>query len=519
MLYCVKPGMISKIDAYAASECNLSAAEQMRRASAAIASEIKKRIPEGGSVLFLCGSGNNGGDGYGAARIMAEEGYDVTALDVFGRGQRSDAGREMLESYRLTGEVCEFDDFFGGGIDPDCFSCYDAVVEAIFGTGFSGELPEEVTELIFALNATDSCVRFAIDAPAGIDGETGEVRGAALRADVTLAISFFKIGELSYPARDYCGELVLCDIGMSTPEIIGHFALSDFTPDDCYVADILPRRARSSHKGSYGKLLALCGSPAFRGAAYLASAGALSVGCGIVNVASCECVISALASRLPEPVYLPIPPVCDCIEGDISRIMRAAAESDAVLVGCGCSRSENLLTIVTSLLATPGAPLILDADALNVLADTGDECRTILSSARRRVVITPHPAEFARLCGSNAAAVQASRLRFAVDMAEESGVVCVLKGAGTVIAMPDSSVAVCRSGSPALAKGGSGDVLAGVIAGLCAQGIEPESAAVVGTYIHGLAGEALARTYSEYGVMPHMLPQEISRQILRCTGR
>ncbi len=272
-----------------------------------------------------------------------------------------------------------------------------------------------------------------------------------------------------------------------------------------YIRAALPKRARNSHKGSFGRALLACGSPLYAGAALLAAEGALRMGAGLTFLAAPREVAFAARTRLPEVITRELPLVTE-EPNDYLAYFAEASERGAILIGCGIGGADDPLPfaeMIRALLSSAGAPVVLDADALNLLSRVG--ARDILRGAARPVILTPHPLEFARLTGQEVADIQADRAGAACRFAAETGATVLLKGADSVIATADG-YAVCPSGSPALSKGGTGDVLAGMLTALLAGGLSPFAATFSAAYLHGLAGEALAKTYSEYGVLPSELP-------------
>ena len=281
--------------------------------------------------------------------------------------------------------------------------------------------------------------------------------------------------------------------------------------DATFAASLLPDRPDDVNKGNFGRALLFCGSETYRGAACLASEGALAGGAGLVELASCESVVSLVLSRAPSVIgtaYVPS-------EIGAYLPLKLTEKATAVLVGCGSGRSERLCLSLYELMNTPGCPVVLDADALNSLALKRDTSLERLKAAARPLILTPHPLEFSRLSGLAPDAIAADRAGVAARFAKEYGVTLVLKGKGTVIAAPDGALAVNTTGGSGLAKGGSGDVLAGLIVSLAASGIAPFDAAALAVYLHGAAGDALSREYSPLGVRPDDLPREIARQAAR----
>ena len=494
----ISPSMTETIDRFAEEQLGIPTVCLMERAGLAVCEHTAALIPTGGRVLILAGGGNNGGDGYAAALALKARGYCVAVCDVLSRGQRSEAGLHFLREYEKTvGKPLSLSEAAAWS--------HDCLVDAILGTGARLPLAEAlypVAELIDKSRAK----KLAVDLPLGVDAEGGTVDAHAVTVDETLMLGYPKYGLYSFPAREKVGRLTVDGIGLDTEAVramIGKsehlFALSDIRP-------LLPERGENTHKGSFGHLLLLAGSPCYRGAALMATAAALRMGAGLCTLASCEEVLSAAAVAMPEAILAP-----PCDHGNIAPLTEGKS---AILLGSGSGSNAVTATRVFSLLATDGAPLLLDADGISVLAT--EEGRALLSEARRRVILTPHPAEFARLIATDTASVQADRLSLARRFAKANpSATLVLKGAATVIAEGDDFT-VNTTGCPALAKGGSGDILAGAIGSLLATGLSPYDAARIGVCLHGAAGEVLGARYSPLGVRPTDLPIAMAELLARC---
>jgi len=299
------------------------------------------------------------------------------------------------------------------------------------------------------------------------------------------------------------GKIVLCDIGFPK-ELAENLPKHALIPDDEYLKEVIPKRHSNSHKGSYGKLLLFCASPSMTGAGYLSCMGALRSGCGLVNIASDDYTISLLQQKLNEPIFSRV----DISSSNgLDNLVQLADSSSAVLCGCGLGNNENTKKAVFRLIKNVDSPLLLDADGINVLCENIN----ILKEAKHTPIITPHPAEFARLIGKTTDEVQSDRINLAVNFAKEYGCITVLKGASTVIASPDGRFAVNIAGNAGLAKGGSGDVLAGICAGLLCQCINAFDAAVAGVYLHAKAADILKERIGEYGLLPSDIPLEAAK--------
>lgn len=502
--------MISQIDTFSAEKLGLSVKTLMEKSGKAVADAVRARVKPGSSVIVLAGKGNNGGDGYATAVNLMSE-YEVTVFDILGKGQKTEAGRYFLELYRERGgrlENYEPSEKIHSQIKSSA-----CVIDAVFGTGFVGEMPETIRPLAITVREAVETHKIAIDVPLGINPDDGSVSDFAISVEATVALSFIKPGIISYPARAYVGEIIYDSLGLPADEINKSFNFKYHMVDSEFIKKILPRRESNSNKGSFGKLLMITGSRKYRGAAHLSAEAALRGGVGLVTFAGPVELASELSQKYPEIIYKAISGVNELSDSEEEELCELSEKHTATLIGSGSDNTEGLLRLTLKLLDTEGGTLILDADAINALSDAGEIGRQAIKNAKRTVIVTPHPLEFSRLTGDEVANVQLHRLQKAEDFAKESGAIVVLKGASTIIT-DGQTVYINASGSSALAKAGSGDVLAGVIGAMCAQkSISDILAATISVYIHGAAGDSLAKKFSSYGVTPSDLPKKIAEEL------
>ncbi|MEE9369408.1 MAG: NAD(P)H-hydrate dehydratase [Pontiella sp.] len=417
-------------------------------------------------ILFVAGSGNNGGDAFVAARCMHEDGGSVEcwlavseskvqgdALSHFRKMKKAGVPFQTLETSEHWKHAAE------------CGTDAEIIVDGLLGTGVSGEPRGVAAEAINFIDAhADRALIVAIDMPSGM----------AVRADLTITMGLPKVGSIQPENIDWIGNLEVIDIGIP-PELIekadGESDLELIHPTD--LAPLFKRRTRDAHKGSFGHVLCIGGSKGFSGAITMASRAALRSGAGLVSSFVPEVIHPLVAPSIPEVMVHSSMP-----EGQWT----------AILVGCGMGRSATTREQVIQLLETSTVPLILDADAITVMKDHID----VIAAARCPVILTPHPGEFATLFGLKVEDVQEDRLGMTRLGVNKLGATIVLKGAGTVVAAPGVPAAVNLTGNPGMASGGSGDVLAGIIAGLAAQGIAPFEAACAGVWLHGRSGDLAA---------------------------
>lgn len=460
-----------------------------------------------GKLLLLCGSGNNGGDGFAMARFLSDgslgERRSVTVLYTGKTHENGlpDTTRMSTECRRQYGLASEI----GIPILPmtaleEGLRDAAAVVDAVFGIGLDRPITGDVADLLLAV-ADQGLPVLAVDIPSGIKADTGEVLGVALSAAATVTMQALKPGLLLYPGAELCGEIAVAELGIDltpVPEPYGRLA------DEALLRQVLPPRTRRSHKGTYGRLTLLCGSEGMSGAAVLAAKAALRSGVGLARVLTPEANRTVLQATVPEAIVSP------CHTPEEATV---CTDTDGLVLGCGLSTALTAcacLRAVLSLFPDRGSlPTVLDADGLNLLAEDASLWETpLLSSPDRQVVITPHPAEMSRLCNKPVSVILADPVGTARDFARERGVTVVLKDAHTVIASPDGRLFLCAAGNAGMAKGGSGDVLAGVIGALLVQNrgkwgqeLTVAKVAAAGVYLHAAAGDLAAHRLGEYGML------------------
>jgi len=491
----------------------ISSLRLMENAGSAAARCIRETAHVSGKrCLVLCGRGNNGGDGFVVARRLLESNSIVTVVMVSGVPTTSEAN-EMLERLGTLRVTVIGASQFERCIDAIMNS--DIIVDAVYGTGFHGEIRDaDVIKLISAVNKSSAKV-FALDMPSGADADTGKVGGVCVRAGLTVTFGAPKTGQFLFPAANFCGKVVTVGIGM--PESVFKQCPAQLELlDEAMVAKMLPMRAKDSNKGSFGKVFCLCGSLGMAGAAYLAASGALRCGAGLVTLGVPQPVYLPVASKLNECMVYPLDATEDgaIAYSSLKRIINMAKSATVMLIGCGLSRDDETQRLVREVAAKAGCPIILDADGINAF----NGHINLLRESKNELILTPHPGEMARLCGKTVAQIQENRLDIARDFARENGVTLVLKGANTVVAAKDGRAFINPTGNPGMAKGGSGDILSGMIAAFMAQGITPEKSACCGVYIHGSAGDRASEKLSQYGMLPTDMLTEVP-QIFREMSR
>lgn len=545
----VTPKQMAKIEDMS-EKLGVSKKELMENAGKALADLIDNYCrrednssSDGKSVVFLAGTGNNGGDCFAAANILLYRGYNITVINVGGYPKTMIA-KEMFD--RLPKEkITTIDGFRSGNVEaaieaaeldymtiPQAKSLEEAakknlnpldtillkekqrmssiksavlnaavVVDGIFGTGFHGELDKDV---IGMLAIGTGAYKIAVDVPSGGNCEKGTVAPGIFNADETITFGFLKSGLTQFPLKKYCGKITAADIGIPA----GALDCINGERKYCRIErnqfpSFPPRRERDAYKNVFGTVLVIAGSDSMRGAAALSVLGALRSGAGKVRLISTEKCINTVSVLAPEAMFLEFE-TDDygfmLYDPNIQLLQTALKTADAVVIGCGLGVTPDTVQLTRFVLENSKAPVIVDADGINCIAADID----MLSKRQSEIVITPHVGEMASLLGCQNQAIMDNRIESAEGYAEKYGITVVLKGAGTIIAN-NRVTAFNHTGNAGMSRGGSGDVLAGIIGSAAAQGCSPFDSACAGVYIHGLAGDVAAQKLG----MEAMLPRDI----------
>lgn len=481
-------------DRYTIQSLKIPSLTLMERAAASCVKVIEEKGYRLSHICAVCGSGNNGGDGFAVARMFAEKGYRVTAVMAGNPNHLTEEAAFQKKLFEETGAVLS-DEFTDGE--------YSIIIDALFGVGLSREVTGRYFEIIQKINATDA-VKVAVDIPSGVSADTGAVLGTAVRADCTVTFQAEKLGLLLYPGKEYAGEVITTDIGVSE---------KPFT-DDCKVActiepvdykKLLPERKADSNKGTYGKVLMISGSRGMSGAAYLNALGAYRAGAGLVQIYTAEENRIILQSQLPEAI------ITTFDFYDERELIRLLNWADVVCIGSGIGIGEKSWKLVRTTLEQVSVPCVIDADGLNLLAE---HRKYLKETGMENVILTPHMKEFSRLTGKEVAEIRADRMRLLREFTEDTGCTCILKDARTVILSGRERACLNLSGCAAMAKAGAGDVLAGIVAGLLAQKVPAEEAAVLGVYLHGCAGEYAAKKRGNYSILAREIAEMLGNVMM-----
>lgn len=481
----------------------------MERAGSAAFMAMRKRWPDAAAAVVLCGTGNNGGDGYILAHLAHQAGLEVTVMQLGECSRVRGDAKQALTQARSAGL------HIGDWSAPTLLTLLEApgnntvVVDAMLGTGFHGCLQGDYADAVAILEASRTPI-LALDIPSGVDANTGQVSGPAVQAQLTVTFIGRKQGLFTGQAPAHTGEVLFASCGAQMP--------ADIQPAARIINAELARhvlrpRSRTAHKGDAGNVLVVGGDTGFGGAALLTAEAAARSGAGTVSLLTRAAHVSPALSRRPELMAHGI----EDVRHSSDTIRQLVSRASVVVAGPGLGQSawsQQLLQQVLSWATAAGTPVVLDADALNLLAQEYDFWRSAATaSARAGWVLTPHPGEAARLLGLDTQTVQADRFAAIQRLQAHTGAVCLLKGAGSLLAFPaddfNSCIDVCTEGNPGMATGGMGDVLAGIIAALRAQGLSAADALRCAVCVHGEAADLAAAAAGERGllaldILPHV---------------
>ncbi len=471
MKYVLTGNGMQMADRYTSEVFGLPSLVLMERAALKVADTVKSLSTFPKSVLVVCGSGNNGGDGFAVARLLKPY---IAVTEVFFAGDHA----HMSEQCALQESL--FLKMGGKIVSSPTWDGYDVIVDALFGIGLTRAIHSPYSELIEKINNSRAAV-IAVDIPSGIHPDTGAVMGAAVHADITVCFQYYQFGHVLYPGREYCGDLKLVDVGI----VSGTADANAFILEKEDIPSLLPKRSRRSHKGDYGNAWINAGRKNMSGCACLAMEAAYRMGCGLVTGISAEENRTILQSSIPEALFIPDEVFLSAL-AEKSLSMKASAYA----VGPGIGTDAFGKCLLDAALSLSEGPLIIDADALTLLSmDPHAMQKTCQRSLNHRAtILTPHPGEMARLIHGSVREVLLDPVSVAMSYAKRSGCIVVLKDAATIVT-DGVRIYLNTSGCDGMAVGGSGDVLTGIITGLCAQGMDPFLGAILGVCLHGLAGE------------------------------
>jgi len=466
---------VRAMDQYAIQQLGISGTVLMERAGAAAFRVLQAQWPQAKTIAIVCGTGNNGGDGFVVARLAVEAGLGVRVL-VVGDINRLQ-GDALAASQRLQSVDIDPSPF-----EPDLLDNCDVLVDAMLGIGLSGPVEGERADAIAQMNQTGVPI-LALDIPSGINADSGDVQGIAIKAAITITFIGSKRGLYTGQAVDYCGTVIFDSLNVPESVYAQQQVSAQLVRYDDHKS-LLGRRPRVSHKGNFGHVLIIGGEAGYTGAVRMAGEAAARVGAGLVSIGTRAAHAAALNATRPELMVHGLE--------DEATFHALAERANVIAIGPGLGQAswgQHMLKLAME----SGMPMVVDADALNILSQSPQQ--------GRNWILTPHCGEASRMLGQSTQEIERDRFAIAAALQQSYGGIAILKGAGTLIADAGGAIAVCQGGNPGMASGGMGDVLTGIIAGLLAQGLSLSEAACLGVCLHAAAGDAAAKAAGERGLL------------------
>lgn len=492
----VNAAQMKAADQYTIQKLGVSSLELMEHAAQACVQVLEDEKVDLSHVCVVCGSGNNGGDGFAIARILQNNRYSVETFCVGNPEHYTEETQEQMHRLQECGGKITY------GMPQE--NSYSVVIDAVFGVGLSRKVEGRYRQVIEQMNRMRG-TKFAVDIPSGLSATTGCILGCAFKADYTVTFQLKKIGLELSQGRTMAGRVIVPDIGISTDSICEDQEIVRTAGKDIY-RKMLPDRPEDSNKGTYGRLLVIAGSKGMAGAAYLNAHAAYMTGAGLVRIYTSSDNREILQTLLPEAI------ITTYEEYNKEELLSLLTWADSVCIGSGLGMSRLSEKILKTVIEYVKVPCLIDADGLNLLAENKNYLNQM---AERRFVITPHMKEMSRLTGTPVEELKADRIQILKDFISRYRITCVLKDSRTLIASEEKGIRMNLTGNSAMAKAGSGDVLAGVISGWMVQGKEAEDAAELGTYIHGLSGDLAKFEKGVYSVMARDLIEYISKALMK----
>ncbi len=483
------------IDQRAIEEYGIPGCLLMENAGRGVVQALQQKFPDLAhqKIQVVAGKGNNGGDGFVVARHLHNLGADVEITLLGKRADtKNDARLNADIAFKMGIPLKEIQEKNLNATDHRLRHA-DLVVDALFGTGLTRPATGVYEKMINKINELSRYV-VAVDLPSGVESDTGQLIGSHVRAHLTLALALKKRSHLLFPAAGIMGEVRVIDISIP-PAAVEAQSIRVQVPEEKDLAAWFPPRAGDAHKGTYGHVLVVAGSRGKGGAAGLTAWGGLRAGCGLVTLALPESCERVLQNQPLEVMTVPLPETDQGVLGPaaLDLLLKQAEGKSVIALGPGLSTDPDTRQLLKLFLPEVRCPLVIDADGLNCLAQS----KGLLGEIQTEKILTPHPKEMSRISGWSTLEIQENRVELASRFARDQGVILILKGARTIIALPGGSTYINPTGNPGMATGGSGDVLTGILAGFRAQGLNGMQAAIAGTYLHALAGDLYARDQGE----------------------
>ena len=505
--------IMRKLDRKAIEEFGIPGLVLMENAARGTVNAMYRHFPDFQTkrVGILAGRGNNGGDAFAVARYLINRSIACQVYLLAAKEEvKGDAADNLEILLRMGGEVVEILNKEAWEATKEKIAANDFLVDGILGTGLKGPVKGFFHDLIEQINSLNRPV-VSIDIPSGLDSDSGQILGTCIRAKITATFGLAKRGLLVQPGAQYCGKLVLVDISLPRSAVAME-KIQDYLIEGTDFLPYLPPRDPNAHKGAFGHLLVLSGSPGKTGAAAMVCEAAVRVGTGLVTLGIPESLNAIMEIKLTEAMTEPLPETRDktiSLEAE-GRIAELCSRKNALAIGPGLSLNPETAQLIRRIVCGAQLPVVVDADGLSAFTGQMD----LVGKKGASLIFTPHPGEMARLLGITVQEVQQNRIEVARKFARETGMILVLKGARSLVASPEGDVFINPTGNPGMASGGMGDVLTGMVGGFLAQGFPPLEAAKLGVYLHGLVGDFVAHKKGERGMSATDLIEETPR-ILR----
>ena len=496
----VTAGQMQEIDRKTIMDIGIPGIVLMENAGRGTFLQLKKHFPDiRKKASVICGKGNNGGDGFVIARHLLNDGFDVKVYLLSSlEGLKGDALANSKIYLNLNGLIKEIDSEDQWKNEETALAHSGIIIDAMLGTGLSSEVRGLYRHVINRVNALSHVPVLAVDIPSGIDATDGRILGTAIEADLTCTFGLPKLGHILLPGSSHTGRLEIVDIGIPQA-VVKDAGLKISISEEKELKGLIPRRAENTHKGTFGHVFILAGSPGKTGAAVMAARAAMRTGAGLVTVGIPQSLNSILETKLTEEMTQPLPDVSGGFLGPVSleTILEAMKDKTVSAIGPGISVQSETVKLLHELLNRLEIPLVIDADGLNIIAEKPE----ILKKIKVPVILTPHPGELARLMKTSTTDIQGNRLGAATEFAQQFGVTVVLKGAKTIIASRDGDAYINTTGNPGMAGAGMGDVLTGIISALLAQGLSHIDACRLGVFVHGRIADLIAENRHSTGIL------------------
>ena len=502
--------IMRKLDRRAVEEFGIPGPVLMENAARGTVGAMFRHFPDllKKRVGILAGRGNNGGDALAVARYLLNRGVSCEVYLLAAREEvKGDAAANLEILTRMGGTIFEVLNLEEWEARKGRLADKDLLVDGILGTGLKGEVKGFFREIITFVNFLEKSV-VAVDIPSGLDSDSGLVLGACIQSSLTVTFGLIKRGMLIFPGAQYCGEIVLVDISLPRLAVEAE-RVPDHLLEGADFHSLLPPRNPEAHKGEFGHLFVLAGSPGKTGAAAMVCEAALRVGTGLITLGIPESLNPILEEKLTEPMTEPLPETKEKTLGLSAhgRILELCSRKSAMALGPGLSMNGETVKLVQKLVRSVNLPMVIDADGLSALGGKLD----LIRKSQKEMILTPHPGEMARLFGMPIQEIQQNRVQVARDFAQRHGVILILKGARSLVASGEGEVFINPTGNPGMASGGMGDILTGMIGGFLAQGLPALEAAKLGVYLHGLSGDFVAHLKGQRGMAAMDLAEEAPR--------